>query len=91
MTAKEMAEACREFEGRYKKIASIQDTELLRRDFLYTAQLFGNMEEIIEDYIYHGGKHIDFLFKAFAERDRDWGSGTIPGKAERERVPENEK
>ena len=76
MTAHEMIQLCSEFETRYKHIASLQDTELMKRDFLYTAQFFGDMKEIIEDHLFNEGRRIDFLFKAFELRDKDWGQDT---------------
>lgn len=88
MNAYDMAAGCREFQRRYLMIAAIQKEEILKRDFLNTAQLFGNLYEIVEDYIYNGGKGIDFLFKAFELRDKEWSSSLLPKEAEGEQPPE---
>ena len=78
MTAREMAAACRFNRDRFLKIASLADTAAMQADFLYEAQLFGNMAEILEDYIYDGGRHIDFLFSAFEIREKEYLSALLP-------------
>ena len=78
MTAKEMAAACRNNQDRFLKIATLADTAAMQADFLYEAQLFGNMAELLEDYIYDGGRHIDFLFKCFEAREKEYLAALLP-------------
>ena len=92
MTANEMAAACRSNQDRFLKIATLADTTAMRADFLYEAQLFGNMAEILEDYIYEGGKHIDFLFKCFEIREKEYLAALMPKPfAAREAEAQSEK
>lgn len=77
MTAREMIDICRENEVKYTNIARLAESQgdkFMKTEYLYTVQFFGNVREIIEDYLYCEGEKIDFLFKAFELREKEYAA-----------------
>lgn len=83
MTAREMLEMCRLRRESFINLARTTGLDIYKRDCLYEAQFYGNMEELLEDVIYNGGKHTEFLISAFEEREKEYLSCLLPDSPER--------